>query len=307
MPLFVNVGNTCGINSLIQCLYLVKPNDIVICSTKHQQLTSSLYHVFKLMDIEQDNRKIRPNALVKQIQKHPLFTPGEQTDVNELWLIMCDLINEEIGTLTPEPLLEDNKKIWHQLSKKTSKWANRFMGATIHITQCNNSTCRVRNRNIEIFYSISLQPCKNITDGLTNYFKSVKHTNNGWKCEKCDCNQYQKFVKPLMMPDVLVISINRFNNNMTKNNMEMSINKRIRFHKGTVLGNTHSAYDYTLSCFINHYGVLNGGHYNCYKYERDIDTMVMYDDDLKRTFDDCDVLNNNTDVYLLFYTLDATH
>lgn len=306
MPLLVNIGNTCGINSLLQCLYLVKP-DYCQDNGKHAEpsLTRCLYNVFKLMDIEKDNRKIRPNAFVKQIQKHSLFATGEQADVNELWLNICDRINDEIGTSTPEPELEDNKRIWHQLSRKTSKWANRFMGATIHITLCKNPLCNARNRNIEIFYSIPIQPSSTISDGLTEFFKSINTSDecSDWRCDKCGNKSYQRFTKPLMMPAVLVLSINRFNNDMTKNYTEVSINKRIRFQRGSILGDLERAYEYTLSGYINHYGVLNGGHYNCYRYEQDPECLTLYDDDFKRTFDSCDFLSNNKDVYLLFYVL----
>lgn len=309
MPLLVNIGNTCGINSLLQSLYIVKPQRLITAtpSPTPTPLTNALYQVFKIMDIEKDTKKIRPNALVKQIQKHPLFVKGEQTDVNELWLNLCDRINEEIGEDVPEPLIEDNKKIWNQMSKKSSIWTKQFMGAVVHMTVCRNPECKAKHRNIEVFYSIPVQPSKNITTGLSGFFKAEENNNDGWKCDVCGGCSYARFTKPLMLPEILAVSVNRFNNNLSKNHMDVEINKKLRFMKGSVMGEPEKEYDYKLVSFINHYGVLNGGHYNCYRYDDTKESILtLYDDDLKEIIDkkeNIEGILKSREVYLLFYSL----
>tara|TARA_E500000331_G_scaffold266349_1_gene257649 strand:+ start:2947 stop:3735 length:789 start_codon:yes stop_codon:yes gene_type:complete len=260
------------------------------------------------MDREGDNRKIRPNAFVKEIQKHPLFKKGDQTDVNELWLNICDRIHEDVGIEVPEPEIENNKHIWKQISKKTSQWSKQFMGVVINMTVCNNPSCKTKNKNIEVFYSIPIQPNKNITSGLIEFFKVEHIQDDGWKCDKCGCGTYMRYTKPLILPKILAISVNRFNNNMTKNHKDVNINKKIRFNKGSIIGDPTKQYDYKMVSFINHYGVLHGGHYNCYRYDQTSpeNTLTLYDDDLKEIInkkENVDNILNSREVYLIFYSL----
>ena len=299
MVKLLNVGNTCAINSLLQCInsckisveHFEKPND--------NTLSKALLELLHLMQIYEE-KKIKPTNFLKLLyNSFTIFRPREQLDSQEVWTLLSNKVFEE--TSIPINLNKSFSSFIHQKAfkqiaqhnnNKTSLWNDIFQGVTLQILVCQN--CHNRTYNFETFYSLSINMCNDIVQSLQEYF--TKDITDEIDCENCKRKHKQvKFIKFYKLPKFLVISLNRYNNLGQKMLSKIDINTSIMLSHNILYENKNNI-NLTLLGHINHFGSINSGHYNAVNYQENI----IIDDDVTLPFN-TEMLKQNSSVYMLFY------
>lgn len=299
MVKLLNVGNTCAINSLLQCInsckisveHFKKPND--------NTLSKALLELLHLMQIYEE-KKIKPTNFLKLLyNSFTIFRPREQLDSQEVWTLLSNKVFEE--TSIPINLNKSFSSFIHQKAfkqiaqhnnNKTSLWNDIFQGVTLQILVCQN--CHNRTYNFETFYSLSINMCNDIVQSLQEYF--TKDITDEIDCENCKRKHKQvKFIKFYKLPKFLIISLNRYNNLGQKMLSKIDINTNIMLSHNILYENKNNI-NLTLLGHINHFGSINSGHYNAVNYQENI----IIDDDVTLPFN-TEMLKQNSSVYMLFY------
>ena len=299
MVKLLNVGNTCAINSLLQCInsckisveHFEKPND--------NTLSKALLELLHLMQIYEE-KKIKPTNFLRLLyNSFTIFRPREQLDSQEVWTLLSNKVFEE--TSIPTNLNKSFSSFIHQKAfkqiaqhnnNKTSLWNDIFQGVTLQILVCQN--CHNRTYNFETFYSLSINMCNDIVQSLQEYF--TKDITDEIDCENCKRKHKQvKFIKFYKLPKFLIISLNRYNNLGQKMLSKIDINTSIMLSHNILYENKNNI-NLTLLGHINHFGSINSGHYNAVNYQENI----IIDDDVTLPFN-TEMLKQNSSVYMLFY------
>jgi ubiquitin C-terminal hydrolase len=305
----INIGNTCAINSLLQCI-LHSLNDIILIENipnieDKYKVTNSLMILLKLMK-ENEKKIIKPRKFINDFFiNNNFFIKGNQLDASELWIYLSNKIFQEIGTFIKEKYNYNSiihQKAYEQIilhnNNKECFWSDIYQGVTMTITKCN--VCDSKYYNFETFYNLSINVEKDsIINSLIDFFSTNNH-NDDWKCEMCNkCTSYKKTTKLWKLPKILVISLNRFDNKMNKINKKIFMNHFINFKKGVHFFDNNFLYQFK-SC-IHHFGLYGGGHYISSILNNN--KIIQYDDSNINKINYDDKFKNSNDVYLLFYTL----
>jgi ubiquitin carboxyl-terminal hydrolase 4/11/15 len=297
----VNIGNTCGINSLLQCIsnILLEKNFKFL---NEKEFSSSLYRIINMM-VENPTRTIKPKEFINKlfINSEKIFKEGQQLDVCELWTFICNKIHEEISILKKENeiYIKANYEINIHNDNKISDWINIFQGSTISTTKCEN--CKNITSNFEPFYNLSLNIKKeSIIESLIELV-SEKEYEDEWVCSNCKKQRkYIKCIKIWKLPEILVITLNRFDNNLKKINSKILINNTINLKQGVLANEMDRKRIYKLNSCIHHKGDYNSGHYiTSIINEKDI---TIIDDDSSYNKSNGE-FQNSDNVYVLFYNL----
>jgi ubiquitin C-terminal hydrolase len=337
-----NLGATCAINSLIQIITREPTLRNYILSFKNisdDTLLSNLRNIIDLM--YNQNKSLSPHKFIDNLYKNlSIFEKGEQIDIGELWIFLCDKIQDEINTCKncyktleeieytkdidiTDGIICNNKEEFKNILKsqricnkyeymmhkfnnnKYSQWTEMSQGFFLNIIKCNK--CNNALFNFEPFTSIQLDIINDdnptITSMIKNFLK-IETRCDGWKCEKCNMNtEYTKTIKIWRLPSILFLIIKRFKDINVKNNTTIYINKMLCFKEGSILENTANDKLYTISSLGLHYGILNGGHY-C-SICKSSSKILLYDD-LNVKEIPLDVFENNLeanrDAYMVVYS-----
>lgn len=313
-----NLGSTCAINSLIQ---IICRNNIlrdIILNDDNIKEDTLIYELKEILDLMYNKKNsLSPNKFINILYKHfeSIFIKGEQLDIGELWTFLLDKIKDEVAIdhiYQSSNIINNDihKKYYSDLNiynnYKTSKLIKSTQGFLLNIIKCKN--CNNILYNFEPFTSLSLDihhddtiTIPSITSMFSNFIKEELR-NDDWKCEKCNKKtDYIKKSNIWTIPDVLVIIIKRFNNNINKNSSFITINKELTFKKGTIIFDNLKDINFELSSIGIHYGNLNGGHY-CAICKDTTDNKYIYYDDLNiKKLDDDKFLEKNNDAYMIIY------
>lgn len=294
----INIGNTCYINTAIQCLLSCQR----FCSFLEETRSPYNSPILKnLQNVEMDllNRKttVRPLALLQSLHESMKSSLNilEQNDIMEFLAIFFDRLNKEIGRDEREKMHEiisripyedtsyDRQKYkmdrdWvNQTGKEYSKLCALIYGQ--HISQIICKSCEKIWHNYEIFQDISIAIDRDtLEECLKHHFDET--TLDEWKCDKCKEGNCSKRTTLLWKnPSILIIVLKRFDfdtrcQTFVKNNKKVAIPERINIAEFCV-GKTKKLYDLRSVAF--HSGSYHGGHYHalCKK----PDGWYLFDDD----------------------------
>ena len=282
----VNLGNTCFMNSGIQCLSATLPLTRYLLSGKcvedmnHQKEEFLLFKEYlrTLIGMWEDNCTVSPISFKKHLAKfHNAYTGFRQHDSHEFLVRLIDILHIGVSykveiTYTGKPVTDYDRmkiealKVWkNHFKNQYSIMIDLFYGQFNSSLTCNlcNNVCH----SYEPFCSLSLSitpETKNIYDCLDNFSKKdVLDEKNKWKCDKCEqLTQASKKIIIWKAPKILIISFKRFDhlNNKTDAFVDYPI-KGLNISK-YVSNATNAVYDlYAISI---HMGSANFGHYLAY-------------------------------------------
>lgn len=315
-----NLGNTCSINTLIQCIGHCNPLREWLLSEQSHRIQNKQENVLYLSsetarvvhEMWVEKKSLAPIRFLKTLYSafEGMLQQGEQLDLSELWMLMVDKINSEVGTHTNYPEIEGNPQdietfvtSWKKYNEKCmSMWLQTVQGWTVTRIQCNH--CMHEVKMFEPFSSLGLDihGSQGSFHGMFNTMFQKEELPER-SCDHCSkLSSATRYTNICMYPKVLSIYLKRFEVTPTgharKIGDPVEIPLRLRF-SGTQ--NT----TYTLSSIGNHVGNLQGGHY--YAIARNEDqTWTTYDDIQISPIEDISlVLKNNRESYMLFYEMDS--
>ncbi|XP_069767450.1 ubiquitin carboxyl-terminal hydrolase 8 isoform X2 [Narcine bancroftii] len=290
-----NLGNTCYMNSILQCL----------CNTP--QLAEYFNKNCYQRDINRSNilghkgevaeefgiimktlwsgqyKCISPRDFKGRIGKiNDTFAGCVQQDSQELLLFLMDGLHEDLNEAERKRYKEENNDSLDdarvaELAWKKHKLLNKsiivtlFQGQFKSTVQC--LTCHKRSRTFEAFMYLSLplpssSKCS-LQDCLKSFSKEEKLTdNNRFHCSNCKAHRDStKKLEIWKLPPILLVHLKRFsyegrwkqklqtNVDFPLENLELS---------NYVIGPKNNVKKYNLYAVSNHYGGLDGGHYTAY-------------------------------------------
>ena len=293
-----NIGATCYMNSVLQCLYhiydlsneLLKLKDIDI---KKMPMTSAYLDVIKCLSFSK-NESISPYKFKEIISNNELFEGIEANDSKTLTLYILDTINEEFNDNNIEI---PNKKISNKIRTLQEKGTERivkffnmqcnsvigdlFNGikkSTYKCLKCNEISIdyqifNIINLQIEQTYNLLYQNKQkkqrqlDILDCFKNeelpkYFKG----NNKVFCEKCQKEEEGESNNRIYIaPKIMILFLDRGKYNRFKCDVNFPENLNINEFEEKTNGK-----GYSLIGVIEHLGPSNmGGHFiaNCMHFD----------------------------------------
>lgn len=323
-----NLGNTCYMNSAIQCMSntLVLTNyflsDKYLEDIDKSKIESGLVLEWRrLIEVLWNNDCIiSPKSftkkvllLSKKLNYSVVFGNYLQNDVQEFLLFMINTLHDALSSeviikISGKVLTEVDKlaleamKAWKEYFKNSySVIIDLFYSQHCSIIRCPDCTNVSIVYNPVCYYTLPIpNNAKTLYDCLNKYTENeILNNDNLWMCDKC--NEKKKANKKILLwstPKILIICLKRFNS-------FSKIDKYIDFPlenldlKDYCIGYDKNTSKYNLYGICNHSGNLNGGHY--YAYCKNLNSnWYMYNDTKVIKIDNkSNVVTKNA--YCLFY------
>lgn len=262
-----NLGNTCYLNSVLQCLRYSKPFVFLLKEYDAKNETTLMRNFIDLL--YSGAAKSTLNSFIHMLaMSNKEFRILRQCDAHELYLYLIDTL------YTP----------------KTFSFKNVFKGDLQSTVQC--EVCNHTSITTTPFISLSLH--------MSNEVKSIKELIDDFCCKEslsadiqCDrCNKKQASSRQINIsnePDVLVIHLKRFQG-MIKIITPVHMDKHITINNS----------EYSLYAMCNHSGGVGGGHYTAACKKRD-GTWIMCNDDFLTNINSLPMQSSAP--YVLFYCI----
>jgi ubiquitin C-terminal hydrolase len=227
-------------------------------------------------------------------EKVPFLQHGEQHDICEVWMLLCEAIAQECGikehlkkyNMSPQlvsswkhkniayarMLISASLSFQRHNKNNACEWLDTFQGSIVTQVYCKK--CGEIYHNFEPFTLLTLEiprETQNVTlvDCIQHLFKTEELDE--WKCDKCHSRaSAEKLVRFWNIPKVLCLSIKRFvhtANTIHKNTTPIDIPLNITFSQDSAFGPDYfdkpdAFFTYKLRSVGLHHGSLHGGHYN---------------------------------------------
>ncbi|XP_007933373.1 ubiquitin carboxyl-terminal hydrolase 8 [Orycteropus afer afer] len=327
-----NLGNTCYMNSILQCL----------CNAPH--LADYFNRNFYQDDINRSNllghkgevaeefgiimkalwtgqyRYVSPKDFKITIGKiNDQFAGYSQQDSQELLLFLMDGLHEDLNKADNRKRhkeenndhLDDFKAAEHAWQKhkqlNESIIVALFQGQFKSTVQC--LTCHKKSRTFEAFMYLSLPLASTskctLQDCLRLFSKEEKLTdNNRFYCSHCRARRDSlKKIEIWKLPPVLLVHLKRFSyDGRWKQKLQTSVDFPLENLDLSqyVIGPKNNLKKYNLFSVSNHYGGLDGGHYTAYCKNAARQRWFKFDD---HEVSDISVSSvKSSAAYILFYT-----
>ena len=307
----VNLGNTCYINSAIQCLshtlpltdYFLKKkweNDINK-DFKHNYLFKSWY---KLIDaLWEDNCTVAPQSLLKQMVQISKdrdlsfgFSSFRQNDIQELLIFLLDNLHESSNKKT---FLKSKKRTkselhWNKFCTDDYSIVTDLFYGQISSNIIDINTNKVKSTTYQpiCFFSLPIPDQDDVTiyDCLNSYLKIEELTgDNKWFNDKTsDYEEAKKKISIIKYPKILILCLNRFNNNNDKINTFVDVQEYLELE---------DKHHYELYGICNHMGGSGGGHYTAYC--KNNENWYKFNDNVVTKINDDNIISSSC--YCVFY------
>eukprot|EP00980_Cylindrotheca_fusiformis_P009690 scaffold2141_cov120-Cylindrotheca_fusiformis.AAC.25 len=329
-----NLGNTCFINSSLQCLSATIPLTDYFLGFDYRseinrdnflgtggKLATSYAELMKKMWLGTKST-VEPIEFKEQLGIFaPQFSGYRQHDSQELLSFLLDGIHEDLNRVMSKPYIEDKDcdgtrdesdaiESWkNYLKRNKSLVVDLFQGQLRNTCRC--LTCGHKNIRFEPFMYLSLpinSNCRSLEDCIDDYLQ--EETLEGaeqWYCGRCETLvDATKKIDLWILPPILIVHLKRFRYNDggnvgSKNEaaieypiMQWDLKSRVKSK-----GSTYPMYD--LYAVSNHMGSLGGGHYTALALNRFDDAWYEFNDSSYRCVEESIHMDHTKSAYVLFY------
>ena len=321
----VNLGNTCFMNSAIQCLSnTLLLTDFFLTGKFKNSINRTKVESKMVIDwnnllngIWDENCTVSPNTFLKifrTLVKNKEFIGFKQNDVQEFLVFFIDTLHEGLSkevniSISGKVVNETDKmaleamKTWKQHFKSSySKIIELFYGQLVSTIECNDNSNISRTYDPICFFSIEI-PLNindpNIYDCFDLFTGSEEMTgDNRWKCDKTDeLKDATKTIKIWSSPKILIVCFKRFHNMIKINKLINFPLENLDLRKYCIGYNRKSAI-YDLYGVSNHSGGTMGGHYYAYCKNQN-GNWYRYNDSSVEKIDISNIVT--PEAYCLFY------
>ncbi|KFK40800.1 hypothetical protein AALP_AA2G042900 [Arabis alpina] len=300
-----NLGNTCFLNSVLQCLTYTEPFAAYLHQAAHQQrchvagfcaLCAMQKHVRTAR--QATGRILAPKAMVSNLRcVSRNFRNCRQEDAHEYMINLLECMHK---CSLPSGVPTESSDAYR------TSLVHRIFGGSLR-SQVKCEQCFHCSDKYDPFLDLSLDISK--ADSLhraLSRFTAVEHLDDGRKVYQCEkCKQKVKAIKQLTVfkaPDVLTIHLKRFEAHRSE-----KIDRKVQFTsaidmKPFVSGRYEGNLKYTLYGVLVHYGrSMHSGHYACFVRTS---TGMWYSLDDNRVLQVSEKTVFNQKAYMLFYVRD---
>lgn len=325
LPGLKNLGNTCFMNSILQCLshttyfvnYFLQGDNITI--KPNSKLLEEYIDLQKAMYSYQ-YKTISPQFLKNAISKHSSqFSGNLQHDSQEFCSYLLNTLHDDLViNCTGQPEKELNydhmsdevhaEIMWNKYLKQNRSFiVDTFYGQFKSIVSC--SACTYTSRSFDPFMFLTLPiPTKNnvsVNDCLEMFCKEEYfNKSNLWYCPKCKQKRNaMKQIQIWKLPKILIVHFSRFSFDgrfRNKLNTFISYPELLDMTNYVNMEETFFGKEqYELYAVSNHFGTLTGGHYTAFCKDTE-NAWLSYDDNTVTKIDKKKIVTSNA--YLLFYS-----
>ena len=271
----INIGNTCFLNSTLQCLIHIPELNIFLDKHTPSQLLLKEFNDLRIL-MHQGHAHVTPTRFVHVVhhvcneKKMDLFTNFSQYDLSEFLRFMMNefhsSMKHSIQIDIPSNASDIDKKCFEMIktiySDDYSFIIDQFYGISVSVIE----TDKIQSIIPEPFFILDL-PIPTVSPSIYDCFNAyIQSETIEWHDDKT--NTYIPATKKIQMwklPNLLFVVFKRFTNSNHKNNQPIDVPFEVILYNIT----------YQLICVCNHYGNVNGGHYSTLIHKG---SWIEYDD-----------------------------
>lgn len=332
-----NLGNTCFMNSILQCLcktkllreYFFKKHYQQDLNEDHAPTKGRLAKAFGQLIIDmwskRDDEYITPSLLKAEVQKYAVrFSGYHQQDAQEFLRFFIEGVHDDLNSVKRKPVysapddssMKDCKKseiYWERyLSREKSMIQDLFVGQLKSTLTC--TVCEHRSVTYDPFWDLSLPiPSRTKTEdiNITRCFRAftqeeILDGDEKPTCEKC--KKRRKCTKRFLIeifPKILVIHLKRFSGTRYRTKLDTKVSFPLELSLSSFAANSHGSEKqspvYSLYGVSNHMGGTHGGHYTAYCKHPDTERWHGYNDSRVSEITANKLVSSSA--YVLFYEL----
>ncbi|KAK2831329.1 hypothetical protein Q7C36_016415 [Tachysurus vachellii] len=326
-----NLGNTCFMNSILQCLSNTRSlRDYCLHNSHRRDLNNNSRTNTALMEefakliqtlwTSSTSDAVSPSEFKTQIQRYaPRFVGYNQQDAQEFLRFLLDGLHNEVNRVTVRPRAntedfdhlpddEKGKKMWSKyLEREDSKIVDLFVGQLKSSLTC--TECGYCSTVFDPFWDLSLPISKkgygevSLMDCMRLFTKEdVLDGDEKPTCYRCKARRkctkkftIQKF------PKILVLHLKRFSEARVRSSkLSTFVNFPMKdLDLREFASDRSSSAVYNLYAVSNHSGTTMGGHYTAYCCNPDSGEWYTFNDSRVTPMSSSQV--RSSDAYVLFY------
>ncbi|KAG7484829.1 hypothetical protein MATL_G00054670 [Megalops atlanticus] len=331
-----NLGNTCFMNSILQCLsnthdlrdYCLQNShrrDLNNNSRANTALMEEFAKLTQTLWTSSSSEAISPSEFKTQIQKYaPRFVGYNQQDAQEFLRFLLDGLHNDVNRVTVRPRVqaedldhltdeEKGKRMWKKyLEREDSKVVDLFVGQLKSSLTC--SECGYCSTVFDPFWDLSLPIAKKNTGEVSlmdciRLFTKEDVLDGDEKPTCYRCKARRKCTKKFTIqkfPKILVLHLKRFSEARVRTSkLSTFVNfpmKDLDLREFASDSSTNAVYN--LYAVSNHSGTTMGGHYTAYCRNSTLGEWYTFNDSRVTPMSSSQV--RSSDAYVLFYELSTS-
>ncbi|XP_067999828.1 ubiquitin carboxyl-terminal hydrolase 50 [Melanerpes formicivorus] len=310
----LNLGNTCYMNAVLQCLcsmpplveYFLSGKDKLALQEDTNDSAAAFSWLISTMWLgDCDSLSLEPFHSVLQ-KRYPTFTKRTQQDAQEFLICVLNELHEALKNSSKRKHVRDAQRS-RGAASETSIVTELFEGQLSYAITC--LECRTTIRRPESFTVLSLPiPSKSscsLQDCLECFFRRDTLTsNNQIHCSSCGTKRDAVVETTITKaPQIVIFHLKRFE---WQGNRRRKLSTDIHYPLSNLDLSPYTAphccvdAEYSLYAGVNHSGFLDNGHYTAFCKRSASESWYRFDDELITKIPHASVQTNTA--YVLFYT-----